>query len=535
MAERFLDHHELLISTLSPVHVGCGQDYDPTSYIMEEEICYIFDPMDALQNDEDRQVLLNIVERIRTEKDIPHVQRFFYERRERLLPMFRRRLSTGPGIQTFYDEKINALGSTNRLQIERMTSLAAEDRLYVPGSSLKGAIRTALLDQEHGGRPLANPRDAEVKGRDWRKLAPLHSTLARALPDKDFSLDPMRLLRFSDLNPLPDGESGEVFFAVNRKGNGEAGRGPYQVLECLTPMSLESLRGWCSFLDPKQARREADKLPDDMLWWNRVELARRCNRFYRKQLQTELERLATVLSDDWARSVSASLANGGLRRLLESDRAFLVRIGRYSGAESVTLNGVRHIERPQKKDWVQYPGTVWLAASRDTRQEYDLLPFGWLLVEFDHPGRRPLAETVPELVVLARQFQSRGSERLQKSDARLQQLWEKRQREQAQAEEAARRREEEETAEQARREHLAAMSDQERAVTLFREEIAGTRIVQPIGGALWNRATLLVKEAASWTTEERQRLAQAIREELPGKLKGVPPKRIQELLERISA
>ncbi len=534
MAERFLEHYDLLISTLSPIHIGCGQDYDPTCYIMDGEMCYIFDPIDALQSDEDRQELLNIIEHIQNGEDVRQVQRFFHTRRDRLMPGYRRRVFTGPGIQKFYDEKIGAMGSKNRLHIERMTSLMVEDRPSVPGSSLKGAIRTALLDTLHGGKPLANPREAE-EGKSWKELAPLGSTLAQALPS-DFSLDPMRLLRFSDITPLQDGESGEVCFAVNRKKNGAVGRGPYQILECLSPMSLERLQGSYSFLDPHQARAKADKLPAESLWWGRVELAERCNRFYREQLHRELEQMASVLSADWVTTVAASLAGGGLRRLLESNQAFLLRIGRHSGAEAVTLNGARRIRIKKKEGhhWMDQPTTIWLAANRDTRQEYDLMPFGWVLVEFNHPGRRPLAETAPELVALAQQFRSRESERLHKSDAQLRQLRQKRQQELEQTAMLARRRAEEEEARQAREKHLSSMSDQVRALVLFQEKIASA-IPQPVSGQLWQLAQNLVKESAGWAVEDRQSLVRVIRDVLPGKLKGVAPKKIQELLDRIPA
>jgi hypothetical protein len=46
------------------------------------------------------------VDRIRNPEDIRHLQRFFYERRERVMPSHRRRLCAGAGIQKFYDERI---------------------------------------------------------------------------------------------------------------------------------------------------------------------------------------------------------------------------------------------------------------------------------------------------------------------------------------------------------------------------------------------------------------------------------------------
>lgn len=40
----FLETHDLVISTLSPVHIGCGEDYEPTNYVIDGNTLYAFDP-----------------------------------------------------------------------------------------------------------------------------------------------------------------------------------------------------------------------------------------------------------------------------------------------------------------------------------------------------------------------------------------------------------------------------------------------------------------------------------------------------------
>ena len=60
---KFLESCPLLISTLSPVHVGCGEDYDPTRYVIENDTLYEFEPGAALAvlTAQDREQLLKIV------------------------------------------------------------------------------------------------------------------------------------------------------------------------------------------------------------------------------------------------------------------------------------------------------------------------------------------------------------------------------------------------------------------------------------------------------------------------------------------
>lgn len=38
----FMKRYELVISTLSPVHIGCGEDYEPTNYVMDGGCLYLF-------------------------------------------------------------------------------------------------------------------------------------------------------------------------------------------------------------------------------------------------------------------------------------------------------------------------------------------------------------------------------------------------------------------------------------------------------------------------------------------------------------
>ena len=37
----FMENHRLTISTLSPVHMGSGEDYDPTSYVLDGSTLWI--------------------------------------------------------------------------------------------------------------------------------------------------------------------------------------------------------------------------------------------------------------------------------------------------------------------------------------------------------------------------------------------------------------------------------------------------------------------------------------------------------------
>lgn len=528
MGEPFLQNHRLVISTLSPVHIGCGVDYEPTNYLMDEGTLFTFDPVTALCSDDSaRTELLNIVNQQQGERVVRAIQRFFLARKDQLIPLHIRRIPVGEGVQTFYDERIGNQTKPNRLHIERMAFSALNDQIVLPGSSLKGAIRTALLDGVHGGMALENPTDAENRI-DWKRLAPIPRTLGNALPQQ-FERDPMRLIRVGDTRLNERDTHNEILFAVNRRPSGGEGHGPYQTLECLSPLALESFVTDISFLNLEQARRydqsaEKKGLPLQELLWNDTNVVRQCNRYYRAHLQRELEELKGMLDPRWADTIWRSLESGAVGRLLDKGRAFLLRVGRHSGAESVTLNGARHIKIKLKSGftWGPRATTVWLAARND-KQEKDLLPFGWVLAELDDGdgARPPLEERAPELAELARRYATDRAKALETSDAKLRQLqqqsennrMEEERRQAELAHQAAERK--------ALQERLDAMSPNQRLLHKLKGLIAQEKHTQPFSGSLYMEANKLLSaaEKESWSHAELQELARLCHAELPGKLK----------------
>jgi len=140
------------------------------------------------------------------------------------------------------------------------------------------------------------------------------------------------------------------------------------------------------------ARGNSEALPMPALRWAVKDVAAACNRFYRPQLDAELGLLAQrgYASEAWIADACAVVS--GFEEQIKRNTAFLLRVGRHSGAEAVTLNGVRSIKimrgKGEQPDYLKAPKTIWLAA---TSQEASggLLPFGWVIVELSPPGQTP--------------------------------------------------------------------------------------------------------------------------------------------------
>ena len=70
---QFLTTHRLHLTPLSPLHIGCGEDFEPTNYVIDDGLLYGFDPSRATLNDLQRRQLTDVARR----GSLSGIQRFF--------------------------------------------------------------------------------------------------------------------------------------------------------------------------------------------------------------------------------------------------------------------------------------------------------------------------------------------------------------------------------------------------------------------------------------------------------------------------
>lgn len=512
---KFLESRQLLISTLSPVHIGCGEDYDPTRYVIEEDTLYEFEPSAAMTvlTHQDRDQLLKIVSGSTNDRMLQAVQAFFYHRRQALIPIANRRVPVGPKMVAFYQKRVGKTvqvesdGSQllNRLEIERTFFNPAGGVPVLPGGSLKGAMRTALLDGINNGQPLLNNQERNLD---------LQQRLFRY---NRFEQDPMRLVQVADTVFMDEADVGtELRFAVNRRrkapkpGENSAQsqaeqRGLYQLLECVPAARFRVFTGQLTVQQVDQVEDNCNRLPALPLRWNMQQIAAACNRFYRPQLEMELNQMQerSYIDGNWAVMLN-SLLNGPVGERLNRNQAFLLRVGRHSGAESVTLNGVRNIkilldkDKETGKQRFEYrsTGTGWWLAANDIQARTEMLPFGWLLVELQPIQSKPL--DWPEAQVILKGLSTEYSAWIEREQQRTRQRIEMK----------AQRKKEEDVRQQVIIAETALTSEQKAIAELrrwFNEDQAAKR--KEPGGRLSNRLNELLKEGLSWPAAEREELA----------------------------
>lgn len=422
----FLKTYRLALTPLSPIHIGCGEDFEPTNYVIDGGVLYGFDPSRALLSEAQKAKLTDAGNRA----SLLGIQRFFRENAQTFKTQADVLIPVSHGVAEKYERdvgravNIEANGNRvfNQLFIERCSYTGQQSQPYIPGSSFKGAIRTAWLDDLNGQR---QPNDVQLSSRGEARST---SAMEKRLLKGDFQTSPLRLLKFADLMPAPMLDPARrVLYAVNLKKKqvikdgrelqpkGIAARkevilhGQYRafvadaVLPSLDPQT-----------DPKNTP-EPELRPTDLR-----KIARQSNTYNQTRLQREMAVLdgRGMLSPAWKQGLEILLA-GDLGKKLVNGDAFLIRLGRYGGADSKTLSGegVAQIKimgaKGQPPTFESTTKTVWLAAENEYDQKH-LLPFGWAVVEIDPQGDLPQlkvwcdaqSQGRPDMAKLRQQFEA---------------------------------------------------------------------------------------------------------------------------------
>jgi len=382
----FLKTYRLALTPLSPIHIGCGEDFEPTNYVINDDVLYGFDPSRAVLSDPQKGKLMDAVNKA----SLLAIQRFFKVNAQTFMAQADVLIPVSKGVAEAYDKNvgratnIEANGNQvfNRLFIERTMRTGRLSQPYIPGSSFKGAIRTAMLDALNREQRVGRNDDIE-----------------RRLFKGDLGTSPLRLLKIADLMPAYE-PARRILFAVNRKkahivkdGQELQPKGIAARKECILQGQYRIFvaDAVLQSLDPHQdpVTTPAPELrPTDL-----KHIAKQSNTYNLTRLRRELVVLdgRGFVNPAWKTSIEGLLA-GDLGKKLASGDAFLIRLGRYGGAESKTLSGegVAQIKIMEgkgpdgrnKSSFQSTTKTVWLAAEYESDQKH-LLPFGWAVVEID--------------------------------------------------------------------------------------------------------------------------------------------------------
>jgi len=321
-----MKRHKMTIRVLSPVHIGSGREVDPLEYVVRElgdyHYFYMLDISRFLQG-------LSPALRARFDQAVNSpdpliLRRFFIDNIDPEQFCLFSVVAASAFVRAY---RANLQNPRNQLLVNLMTRTGPDCRPFLPGSSLKGAIRTAVVSElAAANKPqFDNPRRFENEVLGYR----------------DARQDPFRCLKIADA-PLPEDATFIDGVAIFKP---ERGPGP-------DPAGIQMFYEQCySYLDGEEILAETTLDIDDQLPQKRVfdhgrrrasvstgltaeQIIKYCRRFYLPKIRAEYNNF-------YASSEDLSEANKPLMDIDFGHNEFPIRLGRFSHIECVTVDTYR--------------------------------------------------------------------------------------------------------------------------------------------------------------------------------------------------
>lgn len=333
--------YRMTLKMLAPVHIGSGEGIDPVEYVVtrkqqgEFTDCHLYALdlpalLSRLHGDQRRKF------NVAVENNALFYLRKFIAEVADLARDVRWHAACSEAVYEAYCSGLD--NDAAQLIINLMARDAATGRPYIPGSSIKGALRTAWVSHKaaayagHESLDRIHERDFEPEVLGFRV-----STGQR--PRAEIRADPFRAVRVSDA-PLCENSNSIAEVEIYHPQRGSAGdpggiRMYYDATfsaldqETITATGHLTIDERLACTSARGARHNwqfehcvADEIPAEAL-------LRACNEFYQPRLKDELKRFS--FADD-VRDILLAEADQ------IADGAALIRLGRFSHIECVTVN-----------------------------------------------------------------------------------------------------------------------------------------------------------------------------------------------------
>ncbi len=334
--------HILKFKVLSPVHIGDGKELEFFDYVIKEGKLYkiyLYEFLSNLQGD-----LLSKLKEYQLKNYIIEIRKFIRENID--IESYKEyEADVSDSVQRFYEQKFDDINN----QLIMNPFIRTDGKPYIPGSSIKGAIRTAVLNHLDKGNV-----DKFIKDKKNSKL--YEGFIISATDKKDYnytynmSKDPFRSLKIRDTE-LPSGCTEFMLVSNYKKVNSDLEKTSITIIkEVIKPETEVDVE----FVLDKNVKTKV-KLDIDLI----LEAS---DKFYKEVLISEKERLFKN--------------NKGIKEIYEKifdevKGGYLLRIGFNSGFESITLKNYRDPKEPTK-------GNNGWGYSKDIVE--DKYPFGWIKV-----------------------------------------------------------------------------------------------------------------------------------------------------------
>jgi CRISPR-associated protein Csm5 len=346
--------YRLKLTALSPIHIGTGEDYEPTNYVIDTkqvkrkngEItnrnCLFefnefefYKALDANKQNEFKNIVSSPKADMRFK-----LYDFIYKNKDIAKKIsFKSKTIVLSEVAKNYKEKIGKVVQKegggknvfNEFRIAKTYASPNSHQAILPGSSLKGSISTAYQEALYNQH---NNRDIVIE----------------KMPTSTYNNIFQNFL-ISDAISLK--QATFIDYAVNKKRAKETKSEMKTILEFITPNSEFETTVICKDID-----------------FNKI--AKSCNEHYMPIFESQFD----TQSDEFTKRALSDNFKDKYENWSPNNNQFLIRVGKHSGARAVTVDGMRDIKimmgRGRQAKQEDEETTVWLT--------YDS-PFGWLLCE----------------------------------------------------------------------------------------------------------------------------------------------------------
>ncbi len=370
------------LHVLSPIHIGCGDEYEPTSFVVhpDSQKLISFDMFQFMEglDDAGRKTMSQIADK-GSLASIIELYRFIFSQRSKIrgweVELSDSVVARYLKVKELPLNEARLRQEFNNFRIPRTAYNLFDNQPYVPGNSLKGSIRTGYLSKL--ALAGATQQGIEKIFSGERPSSPITGQsdarrLEKQLLGGAFDTDPFRLVKVSDFLPAENVRT-KILYGLNRKKDEvSSGRGVPQILETIVPGSV--FEGVINIEPPLNGNGIAMAI-------KRHTLFRLVQKFFVDSYSREIK----VLQKIKAKPPKPK----DVKELIETRKnlSCIVRIGRHSGAESVTIEGNRRITvRGPGGSKTEMDGatTIWLASEKDNPpNNAGMTPFGWAMLEVE--------------------------------------------------------------------------------------------------------------------------------------------------------
>lgn len=374
---------------LTPIYVGCGCEIEPTEFLIKDEKLVQFNAARVIENlpFEEKERFIAFTDRA----DFKEIQNFLRHH----LDVKRHGISTMDTSAGFRSEyAVKASNPNNQFRVDMMPRNPHTGQVYIPGSSIKGAVRTAVVNYftnlNSETRPVVHEH---VKNEriDNKKGQALEEKALNCLK-KDTHKDIFRLIHVQDA-VLPD-SSTRIDRAVNSGAQG-------------IQMWVERIKSRADQATPPEftvsIRMDTIAMKHSMVKNNLGRtisidtILDACNRFYWGRIVAEGNHFDKKSSagESW-RAIEKTfplgrLGDGSLVNINPSSpfwndpeyvsRRMLLRIGHFSHFESLSVDELRKGWNVRKKEPITDMGSTRTRCVMEKGK--NAMPFGWLMLTLD--------------------------------------------------------------------------------------------------------------------------------------------------------